>query len=281
MCNPKPFPRCSRHAVHTLQKAMALCEQEETPENIQSLDQAKRQFLLTPAGIKMLRKQNLNELAEKCNQKREQLKADAVRFLKYSTSVDSKEERWLGDRNLRPDLTNPTVAKAYALAVSAHEGTNRRSGQAFINHPLRVSKHLWQLGYNHEVIAVALLHDAVEDSDMTLADLRKHGFNERIVSGVDSVTKRDGESYPHAVLRASQHPIGSVVKLADNLDNSSEEQLKPFTEEKKAKQVRKYTPARRVLILAIHASRTKNYLNPAYGHMFRTYSLKGTSEMAY
>jgi len=152
---------------------------------------------------------------------------------------------WVGDvEGIGFQINSPLVAKSYALAVKAHAGVKRKFGDPYLNHPLRVSKLLQDAGFNHEVIAVALLHDAVEDSDMTLGTLRRHGFSERIISGVDSVTKRDGETYESAIERASAHPIGRLVKLSDNLDNSSDEQLAPFSPQRQEKQRAKYIPAR-------------------------------------
>lgn len=151
-------------------------------------------------------------------------------------------KRWLGEVKL--NLQHPLVAKSFAIAVRAHQGTNRINGEAYINHPLRVAERLQSNGFNEEVVMVAILHDAVEDSDLTLGDLRRLGFNERVVSGIDSVTKRPGEAYPDAVARASKHPIGRLVKLSDNLDNSSASQIDPLSPERQARATGKYTPAR-------------------------------------
>lgn len=252
--------RCSAAARESLQKAARAFEQEQTPENTQALREARKQYAGTAEGIRKLREQNRHDLADKYSRERKQmlanLKEEDARFRKFSASLKDVDEEWLGDRNLRPDLKNPVVRKAFTLAVLAHKDVRRKSGEPYINHPLRTAKHLERLGYGVDVIATAVLHDAVEDSDLTLDDLRRHGFSERIVAAVDSVTKRPGEEYGQAVLRASQNPIGQLVKLADNLDNSSEEQLKPFSEEKRAKQIRKYSPARGVLIRAIYGMGT-------------------------
>ena len=67
---------------------------------------------------------------------------------------------------------------------------------------------------------VAVLHDVVEDNDDWIFDrLRREGFSENVVAGVESVTKRDGEDYMAFVQRASLHPIGRRVKRADLVDN--------------------------------------------------------------
>jgi (p)ppGpp synthase/HD superfamily hydrolase len=172
-------------------------------------------------------------------------------------------ERWLGELTI--NLSHPLVAKAFAIAVKSHKGTDRINGEPYINHPLRVAKRLQDNGFNEEVVVVALLHDAVEDSALTLGGLRRFGFNERIVSGVDSVTKRAGEDYPDAVKRASKHPIGRLVKLSDNLDNSSESQIEPLSPERQARAIAKYTPARLIILNAIMSNPAEELYAEASG----------------
>ena len=180
-------------------------------------------------------------------------------------------ERWLGEVTV--DLSHPLVAKAFAIAVKAHQGTDRVSGEPYINHPLRVAKRLQDNGFNEEVVMVALLHDVVEDSEFTLADLRRYGFNKRIVSGVDSVTKRNGENYQDAIVRAGKHPIGRLVKLSDNLDNSSESQIAPLPPERRARAIAKYTPARLFIINAIMDNPAEALYSEVIG-FHRTYTLR-------
>lgn len=180
--------------------------------------------------------------------------------------IAAQGSEWTGDtEGIGFEINSPLIAKAYAIAVKAHAGVKRKSGEVYLNHPLRVARKLQAAGFNHEVVAVALLHDAVEDSPLTLADLRRYGFSERVISGVDSVTKRDGEEYPDAIERAKKHPIGRLCKLADNLDNSSDEQLAPFTPERQAKQRAKYTPARGAIIRSIIDNPTEKLIQDAPG----------------
>lgn len=194
-------------------------------------------------------------------------------------SIEKHGAEFTGDVNGIGLLINsPLIAKSYALAVQAHAGTKRVSGEVYLNHPLRVARKLQEAGFNDEVIAVALLHDAVEDSNLTLGGLRKHGFSERIISGVDSVTKRPGEDYKDAILRASKHPIGRLVKLSDNLDNSSDEQLAPFSEERQAKQRRKYIPARAVILRSIMDNPTDRMVSSTPG-FHAGYKIKINSEI--
>ena len=168
--------------------------------------------------------------------------------------ITEQGSEWLGDvESIELKLDSPLVAKSYALAVKYHAGVKRKSGEPYINHPLRVAQRLQEAGYNNEVVSVALLHDTVEDSELTLGRLRKLGYSERVISGVDSVTKRPYETYPETIDRARRHPLGRLVKLSDNFDNSSEEQLKPFSKEKRAIQRAKYEPARKMLIFEIRS----------------------------
>ena len=61
----------------------------------------------------------------------------------------------------------------------------------------------------------AVLHDVVEDSDLTLDDLRGRGFPAEVVEAVDCLTKREGESYEERIRRARANHIARRVKLAD------------------------------------------------------------------
>lgn len=186
---------------------------------------------------------------------------------------------WVGDvEGIGFQINSPLVAKSYALAVKAHSNVRRKSSEVYLNHPLRVAKALQDAGFNHEVIAVALLHDAVEDSDMTLGTLRRHGFSERIISGVDSVTKRDGETYESAIERASAHPIGRLVKLSDNLDNSSDEQLAPFSLDRQERQRAKYIPARAKLKKSILENPVETMMDTSKG-FHHDYKIKISSDV--
>jgi (p)ppGpp synthase/HD superfamily hydrolase len=66
---------------------------------------------------------------------------------------------------------------------------------------------------------VAVLHDVVEDTDWTIDKLRSNGFPEVVLTAVESVTHREGESYDAFVVRAAANPIARKVKLADLEDN--------------------------------------------------------------
>jgi (p)ppGpp synthase/HD superfamily hydrolase len=109
---------------------------------------------------------------------------------------------------------NP-LESAIAIAVRAHAGQADKSGQPYILHPLRV---MFRCQTDEQRI-VAVLHDVIEDTSVTADDLRSQGFSEAILTALDCVTKRDGESYEAFVERAAANPIARQVKLADLEDN--------------------------------------------------------------
>ncbi|MDF2572046.1 MAG: hypothetical protein K0R55_3650 [Sporomusa sp.] len=80
--------------------------------------------------------------------------------------------------------------KALLLATKAHAGQVDKAGKPYLLHPIAVAD---MLKAEEEKI-VALLHDVVEDTSLTLIDLRNEGFPDRIVEAVDAITKRSGIS---------------------------------------------------------------------------------------
>lgn len=142
-------------------------------------------------------------------------------------------------------MSCPTVADADELAAWAHAGQVDRAGRAYIDHPRTVAALVAELG-EHAIMA-ALLHDVVEDSDVTLGDLRAAGYPEPVVAAVDAVTRRPGERYLDMVRRAAADPLGRLVKLADNAHNSAPERLAVLDPEVADGLRRRYARARAVL----------------------------------
>jgi (p)ppGpp synthase/HD superfamily hydrolase len=68
-------------------------------------------------------------------------------------------------------------------------------------------------------MTVAVLHDVVEDTAMTLDDLRREGFSKEVILAVERLTHRDGENYEEYIERVRQNPAARSVKLADLEDN--------------------------------------------------------------
>lgn len=118
------------------------------------------------------------------------------------------------------------LEKAITLAAEQHQGQVDKVGQPYVLHVLRV---MFRLDDEDARIA-AVLHDVVEDTDMTLDGLRERGFSEQVVRAVDSLTRRDDETYEQFVARAAFDPIGRKVKIADIEDNMDIRRLSEITE---------------------------------------------------
>jgi len=119
------------------------------------------------------------------------------------------------------------IERVYRKAERLHEGQTRKSGDAFITHPLAVTTILAELGMTEATLCAALLHDTVEDTDYTLAQLT-HEFGEEIALLVDGCTKLDkvkyGESAKSETIRKMVVAMSRdirvlVIKLADRLHN--------------------------------------------------------------
>src|SRR5262249_7030007 len=89
---------------------------------------------------------------------------------------------------------------------------------------------------------VGVLHDALEDTELTEADLRREGFSEAIIEAVKLVTHDKEEPYADYVVRCSRHPIARLVKLADLEDNGRLDRalLRPSMVEKDLKRMHRY-----------------------------------------
>ena len=121
------------------------------------------------------------------------------------------------------------LEKAYQIAEKAHGNQRRKSGELYISHPLSVAGLLVELGMDSESVAAALLHDVVEDTDVTLAQLRAV-FGEDVAHLVDGVTKltrinfssveeQQAENLRKMLLAMSQDVRVMLVKLCDRLHN--------------------------------------------------------------
>ncbi|WP_331665420.1 hypothetical protein [Anaerocolumna sp.] len=105
--------------------------------------------------------------------------------------------------------------KAIEIATKAHAGQVDKGGAPYILHPLRV-----MLNCESEAAKVcAALHDVIEDTNITLDDLKAEGFTDEIITVLDCLTKRTGESYDEFINRVLTNEIACQVKLADLADN--------------------------------------------------------------
>lgn len=140
-------------------------------------------------------------------------------------------------------MNNNLLEKALVIATKAHEGQKDKAGVPYILHPIRVSNRC----KTDEERIVAILHDTIEDTDVTPDYLLSEGFPKSIVKAVLSVTRNEGESYEDFVIRSKQNPIGRQVKIHDLEDNMDITRLHSLSE-KDLERLNKYLKAYRVLI---------------------------------
>ncbi len=116
--------------------------------------------------------------------------------------------------------------RAIEIANRAHKGQVDKAGAPYILHPLRV-----MMTQENEIERIcAVLHDVVEDSDITLDDIREEGFSEEVVEVLDCLTKRAGESYNNFIGRILGNETACRVKLADLCDNMDITRIKNPTD---------------------------------------------------
>ena len=107
------------------------------------------------------------------------------------------------------------LEKAIKIATEVHAGQTDKSGQPYILHCLRVMN----AGITIDEKIVGVLHDVVEDTNITLESLKEQGFNSKIISALDCITKRKNENYNDFIGRVLKNSLATKVKLNDLQDN--------------------------------------------------------------
>ncbi|MEN6293596.1 MAG: hypothetical protein ABFD07_16475 [Methanobacterium sp.] len=130
----------------------------------------------------------------------------------------------------------PTLEETILLAVNAHHGQKDKIGKDYILHPLWVMNHIE--GYDEKIVAV--LHDVVEDTTVSLEDLRNLEYSEKIINALDALTKRADESRFEYLDRAMSNELALAVKKVDIRHNSSEERLNQLPESERERLIKKY-----------------------------------------
>jgi len=123
-----------------------------------------------------------------------------------------------------------TFEDAIVFAAERHRGQRDKAGEPYILHPLRVAL---RVRTDRERLA-AVLHDVVEDTGVTLDELRERGLDESVVAAIETLTK--------------QNPIARAVKLADLADNLDPERLAALPGEEQQRLRAQYEPARERLL---------------------------------
>ncbi len=166
--------------------------------------------------------------------------------------VNEELARALAERKDRLDLD--LIARGFAFSAQAHRGQKRRSGEDFVSHAVAVARILSDLQMDTTTIVAALLHDVVEDSDVSLEDVRE-AFGPEVAGIVDGLTKLSSltfrssteeqvENYRKLLLSIARDARVIIVKLADRLHNMRTlEHLSPERQERIASETREiYAP---------------------------------------
>lgn len=130
------------------------------------------------------------------------------------------------------------LEKAISLAVEAHAGQKDKVGAPYILHPLRL---MCRMETDVERMA-AVLHDVVEDTGRSLADLSAAGFPGEVVGAVERLTRKESETYEQFIERVLPDAVARRVKIADLEDNMNLLRL-PQVNEKDRERLNKYLRA--------------------------------------
>lgn len=136
------------------------------------------------------------------------------------------------------DLTK----KALKISFNAHKNQVDKSGMPYVFHPF----HLAEQMDDEYSVCVALLHDVVEDTDITIEDLRAEGFPKEVINAIELMTHNDSVSYLDYVKAIKNNPIARKVKSADLKHNSDLSRLDKI-DDKALERVEKYKKAIEIL----------------------------------
>lgn len=107
------------------------------------------------------------------------------------------------------------ISKALKIAYTAHQNQIDKGGIPYVQHPIRVALSCMT---DDEKI-VALLHDVIEDTNVTVEELRQAGFSTTIINAIIALTRIDGEDYMQFIKRLSLNDLATSVKIQDLKDN--------------------------------------------------------------
>ncbi len=156
-----------------------------------------------------------------------------VEILDHSPSPDGEVPDYVHQferaANYLPVEQLPLLRRAWEVGAAAHHGQTRKSGEPYITHPVAVAQVLAELGLDVETLIAAILHDTIEDTPLTQAEITAE-FGESVAELVDGVTKLDklhfrdrqeaaAESFRKMLLAMSRDLRVIMIKLADRLHN--------------------------------------------------------------
>ncbi len=140
------------------------------------------------------------------------------------------------------------LEEAILIATRAHMGQVDKGNQPYILHPLRVMLRL----QTEEERTVGVLHDVIEDTSVTIEDLRKQGISKEVLEALEHITKGKQEPYMEYISRVIQNPLALKVKKCDLEDNMNRSRLEKVTEKDEAR-LKKYELAYSKVVEALKA----------------------------
>lgn len=139
-------------------------------------------------------------------------------------------------------MQNKNIEKALKIAYKAHENQFDKGGKPYINHPLHIAKKL----KNEDEIITALLHDVIEDSPITIKDLKKLEFNDDILKALSLLTKNKDEDYFLYINKLKNNNLARKIKILD-LEHNLDIKRLPIIKDKDLQRIEKYKKALNIL----------------------------------
>ncbi|PAU66561.1 GTP pyrophosphokinase [Pseudomonas sp. PIC25] len=127
------------------------------------------------------------------------------------------------------------IDKALEISCKTHSGQIDKGGEPYILHPLRLMLKF----QDEESRIVAVLHDAIEDGEITTQHLEQAGFSEKIILAIECLTKKTGESYDDFLSRIIDNDLARRIKIEDIKDNLDITRLKTI-DNKDLDRIKKY-----------------------------------------
>lgn len=142
------------------------------------------------------------------------------------------------------------LEKAIKIAVNAHHEQTDKSGKPYIFHPLRVMNNV----NTEEEKIVAILHDVLEDTDISINDLKAEGIPDVLIGQLIILTHSPDTEYNAYIEQISKHRIATIVKLADLKDNMNISRIPKITE-KDIERLQKYHTSYSFLIQKLNTNK--------------------------
>ena len=118
-------------------------------------------------------------------------------------------------------LYSDLIKKAMKIAFDVHKDQIDKGGYPYIAHPL----HLAEQMATEDGVIVALLHDVIEDGNISLEYLKSEGFSDDVIKAIDILTRKKGQIYSEYILEISKFPLAKSVKIKDLVHNLDESRI--------------------------------------------------------